>query len=860
MQHEKDLTEDAPRRAYVHVREEDEEGKFCKLWYESIKNLFEEAKNAEVVVVINKSDIMYHKTKERAEWEGFEEVSYQKCCWAGWGRGEVAIFSNLPGMTHVRAECHHIHEDESGDKGNDQVTAHEVFAVILGIEKAKGKKCVRIMPHTVGDRRAWGVIPRKCLQEEAMRQLLSRWCATGSSSMSRRVWTAEWKGTKLREGMTTPKEEQVAKLKIWKDVHIYIGRRCDKMGLGESFWQNPFKVHMRGQTQKKAGRMTEEEAVRRYEVMVRGSKAMMEKIQSLSGMTLVCHCKVGRVCHRQVLIKIFNEKFADVFEDGVVYAGASHRDERRTRTEFSSEFEIGADGGFEECMIKYKDQLWKDAEKLESVKKLKGKKIMCECMPGRECHVDVLAWAANCRGCKATKAVELKAARRPCTIAGILIDEGIIKKMEEYEKQSMGMLQNGIDGAVRSLFPKEMTEGMKIPVLSDLYVEPPFTLYRESVKNKGLDCRGPLPPLITADLTKGARGAAEGSQKGGFFSNEALAQEVALGLEPERHFEEAVKRAIEKPFPMDRFMTVDDDVEMVAEQIERAGIKLERQREGWFEKIEELASRAEGITRHLRSKQDAQVAKVAGQMHVGMLAVAVIFMAWPDTKLPWRYMVGFETLGKLEVTQVLRASEGEKALSEEELLKSAEATVDEIEKKVEKDPEVFGFLLNECRKDEERGVGSPLHTREEMDSWLGKGQWLPMPRFLHVQPSGKFRPIDDGSRYDHNLATQYSETLDCVTAIQPALHIKVLAKKVKARVPARCRGSWKSAMRAKGMPKVGIATGTEDLPDAYRYVPTHPRENKVNIVAVYDGSRQKWLYQVVYGHVFGKKRRSSKFP
>ena len=56
-------------------------------------------------------------------------------------------------------------------------------------------------------------------------------------------------------------------------------------------------------------------------------------------------------------------------------------------------------------------------------------------------------------------------------------------------------------------------------------------------------------------------------------------------------------------------------------------------------------------------------------------------MAWPDTKLPWKCMVGFETLGGLEVTQVLRASKGEKALSGEELLKDAEAKVDEIERK-----------------------------------------------------------------------------------------------------------------------------------------------------------------------------------
>ena len=103
MRHKKDLAKETPRKADVHVRGGDEEDEFAGM----------EAKNAEV--------------KERAEREEVEEVGCRKCCWAGWGRGEVAVLSYLPGMTHIRAECHHIHGDESRDGGNDQVTAHEAF-------------------------------------------------------------------------------------------------------------------------------------------------------------------------------------------------------------------------------------------------------------------------------------------------------------------------------------------------------------------------------------------------------------------------------------------------------------------------------------------------------------------------------------------------------------------------------------------------------------------------------------------------------------------------------------------------------------------------------------------------------------
>ena len=125
-------------------------------------------------------------------------------------------------------------------------------------------------------------------------------------------------------------------------------------------------------------------------------------------------------------------------------------------------------------------------------------------MPGREFHVDVLAWAANYRGCKAMRAVELKAVRRLCTIAGSCIDE----------EAEQGHTLEWNRGGNKELFPEEMTKGMEIPVRSDLCMEPPFTLYRESVKGKGMDYKGSLPPRITADLEKGARGTAKRLQKG----------------------------------------------------------------------------------------------------------------------------------------------------------------------------------------------------------------------------------------------------------------------------------------------------------------------------------------------------------
>ena len=121
-------------------------------------------------------------------------------------------------------------------------------------------------------------------------------------------------------------------------------------------------------------------------------------------------------------------------------------------------------------------------------------------------------------------------------------------------------------------------------------------------------------------------------------------------------------------------------------------------------------------------------------------------------------------------------------------------------------------------------------TKDEVDRMFGKGNWLPMPRFMHVQPNGKRRPIDDGKKYMHNQATIYTETMDCVTAVQPAIHMKVLGSEVRKKVPPNRRRTWKEAMKHLGVTDPRMESGTEDLPDAYRFVPGDPAENNVNVV------------------------------
>ena len=126
-----------------------------------------------------------------------------------------------------------------------------------------------------------------------------------------------------------------------------------------------------------------------------------------------------------------------------------------------------------------------------------------------------------------------------------------------------------------------------------------------------------------------------------------------------------------------------------------------------------------------------------------------------------------------------------------------------------------------------------------MGTVLGTADWVPLPRFEITQASGKKRPIDDGSKFGHNQAAGFVETIECCTAVQPALHVRLLHTHMRDRIPraAFC-----------------LETGGEDMPDAYRLVPANPSEHKFNIVGVRCAKSGEAKYQVMYGRVFGKAR------
>jgi hypothetical protein len=80
---------------------------------------------------------------------------------------------------------------------------------------------------------------------------------------------------------------------------VYIGRRqwCGKEVFEASPWANPFSV-------KKWGR---EEAIKRYEEMLRDKPELLARLPELEGKVLACWC-APEPCHGDVLLRLMEER------------------------------------------------------------------------------------------------------------------------------------------------------------------------------------------------------------------------------------------------------------------------------------------------------------------------------------------------------------------------------------------------------------------------------------------------------------------------------------------------------------------------------------------------------------------------
>ena len=107
-------------------------------------------------------------------------------------------------------------------------------------------------------------------------------------------------GGSTRWNPVRPSRACIDEVKKFQRRHLYTGRGGPHRE--RSFRANPFKVRAGGK----------KHAITQYEDYVRNKEGMLERILQLQGKVLVCHCWMNEAYHADVLIRLFDEHFANV--------------------------------------------------------------------------------------------------------------------------------------------------------------------------------------------------------------------------------------------------------------------------------------------------------------------------------------------------------------------------------------------------------------------------------------------------------------------------------------------------------------------------------------------------------------------
>ena len=396
--------------------------------------------------------------------------------------------------------------------------------------------------------------------------------------------------------------------------------------------------------------------------------------------------------------------------------------------------------------------------------------------------------------------------------------------------------QGAMDSAIRKLFPADATANFKMPCLEDILNIEPFTTYANWLDERGISladragCAG-------ANFSEGWRSAAFGVQRGAVNSKEAVEPVVGLGFSREEHLSVAQGLATAGASPWAEATSVDYDLRFAAAELIRWRKSLRPHRQATLRAFAELSARCEPLSRHLQRRQPPSVAQIARRMNVGLIAVLVLIMGWPDWRLPGRFFDGFQDVGTLERTHIFEEQTLDPPVPKSDLLAASVDLISSITN--DKPHEEIDFIWESCKKEHGKGFGGDLMTREHFDNVYGRGSWSPIPAFCVAQSCGKKRRIDNGRRGGQNAATAYTEKSRLCSAFQPGLHVRLVHEEAnRAGVDLKAEG-------------IELETGGEDLPDAFRSIPCRPEDLDINIVAARDPSTQQVHYQQIFAMVFG---------
>jgi hypothetical protein len=386
-----------------------------------------------------------------------------------------------------------------------------------------------------------------------------------------------------------------------------------------------------------------------------------------------------------------------------------------------------------------------------------------------------------------------------------------------------------IHGWIRKLYPPEWLHGVCLPVLEDICNSPEFSSWRRHVREHDMEHRC----LDHFSAATGWISLALRRQRGATGHKHALAPTVGFGQGWAEHYRMACSCVDLQEDPWSIEATADPDYEYAAEQIVLSVADLEHKRKTMRGMLKELSNRTQELSTALRKHQRPSVHMVAGKVQLGFMTLTTLLALWRDTRQCLRFCSGFQSINKLEYTDLWTRTDSPAATPVADLVATYESNL----KRLQNAPmdEEASFLWESCMKEVSKQKCKPPVRPRDMCR-LHNGVASAIPCFCHTQASGKQRRIDDGKKSGNNLGTQYSEKFCLPNAFTPAMAVQAF---------------WRAAIRVGASPRVfdlivRLESATEDMPDAFRTIPVLPEHLPFNhVMARHPDTGAVWCFPML---------------
>ena len=279
---------------------------------------------------------------------------------------------------------------------------------------------------------------------------------------------------------------------------------------------------------------------------------------------------------------------------------------------------------------------------------------------------------------------------------------------------------------------------------------------------------------------------------------------VGFGFSKVEHFQRAATIGATRTDPWGQPAAADPDLVFAAEKLVENRERLREPHQYIAGLLKELARRFHKLDERLRSFQTAEIRRVAGGVAIAFVVALSILMGWRDYALAMRFILGFQATGKHEDSHNWTPVDIDEPICWDQIYAEKPCLMRELDARPPE--EEAQFLWDSLIEEHTKGVADLPVTEEEMDA--RHQRWAPTGCFCHKQASGKRRRIDNAKRSGKNRMTQRSEKFTMTNALLPALMLRVLF-------------AVAFAMGASAeISRMAFETGGEDMPDAFRGIPT----------------------------------------